>query len=310
MAGDFDNDGIVDLAIGNPHDDAPGRSGSGTVHVLYGQPGGWPAQIDQSAGNLPGPEKVRSARIDGAEGGDTLCYSGASGDIDDDGTVDFIVNEMTGNGPGGTPVNVGNMLVISGTALLDPFSPSLSFSLPGPVEFGSQDINAEATAAISVMIENTSDGAVNITSLGLAGPEMAAFSITSDTGQTNLPAGQSRTVEMVFDPSAVGAHGAALTVTNDVDVHQAGIGLRARGIDTSIDPTIVEFLRFGNDVCLRFTSQAGYVYELRRSTDLIIWATILSGIVGTGGVVPVFDSSPPVGPKQFYQVRGTSVATP
>jgi hypothetical protein len=137
--GDFDNDGFADLAIGNPHDAPQGRSNAGSVHIFYGQPGGWPALIDQSPGSFPSPEVARSVEIHGAngvsgsDGGDVLCYSSAVADIDGDQRPDFIVNEMVGNGSGGNPEDIGNLLVISGAALLGPASPSIDFSLSGPL---------------------------------------------------------------------------------------------------------------------------------------------------------------------------------
>lgn len=308
--GDYDDDGIDDIAVGNPHDDAPGRGGSGTVHVLFGQPGGWPDVVDQSPAGLPGPEAMRIVRIDGAEANDTLCYSAASGDIDDNGIVDFIVNEMTGNGSSGSPLNVGNMLVISGTVMAPPVAPALSFGVAGPIDYGSQDILAGATNAVAIVITNTSGAPLNISSLTLEGPEKGSFSVSADTGEASLGAGASRTVQVVFDPAAAGVHGAALTILDDADAHMVGIGLRGIGIEPAIEPEVIEFNRSGGDLCLRFLSQAGYVYELRRSVDLQNWVTILSGIAGTGGIVPLFDAPGPMRLPQYYQVRGVPAATP
>ena len=48
-----------------------------------------------------------------------VCYSAAAGDLDQDGRIDIITNEMTGDGSGGTPVDVGNLILLSG-ALLGP----------------------------------------------------------------------------------------------------------------------------------------------------------------------------------------------
>ena len=49
--------------------------------------------------------------------GDILCYSAAAGDVNADGRDDLITNEMTGNGAGGSPVDVGNLIVLSGQIL-------------------------------------------------------------------------------------------------------------------------------------------------------------------------------------------------
>ena len=122
--GDYDADGIADILIGNPHDDPQGRLNAGTTHILYGRLGGWPAVIDLANNAHPPSNEVRIVKVEGANGmigadrGDTLCYSAAAGDIDQDGVMDILVNEMVGNGIASNTVDVGNLLVISGRALL------------------------------------------------------------------------------------------------------------------------------------------------------------------------------------------------
>ena len=119
--GDFDADGFDDLANCSPKDRPLGRTNAGTIHVLMGRPQPWPASVD-----LGQPQTISGVRVvnylgrEGLSGqgqGDILCYSAADGDVDDDGAVDLIVNEMTGDGEDamGNPRNdVGNLLIISG----------------------------------------------------------------------------------------------------------------------------------------------------------------------------------------------------
>jgi hypothetical protein len=117
-AGDFDGDGIDDLAIASPHFDPLNRGSAGAFHVLHGQQGMWPETVDLAS--LPDAALVRVTEVYGAlgstpgENGDTLGYSAASGFIDDDNRRDLISNEMVGNGFGGTPPDVGNLIVLSG----------------------------------------------------------------------------------------------------------------------------------------------------------------------------------------------------
>ena len=126
--GDFNGDGIDDLAIGNPHDNPNGRTNAGSMHLLMGQNKTWPSEIDLSLDGLPDTEMIQIIRIDGANGqtgtdcGDTLCYSVAAADIDGDGNTDIIVNEMAGNGIAPNSIDVGNTLIISGAAVTG-FSP-------------------------------------------------------------------------------------------------------------------------------------------------------------------------------------------
>jgi hypothetical protein len=119
LHGDYDGDGIGDLAFCSPLADPQGRTNAGAIHVLRGRVGGWPALIDTAA--LPPPSQVQTVEIQGADGqsgsdsGDILCYSAASGDVDGDGLTDLIVNEMEGNGS--STLDAGTLLVIRGVSL-------------------------------------------------------------------------------------------------------------------------------------------------------------------------------------------------
>lgn len=124
LHGDFNGDGIDDLAFGSPDDDPLGRTGAGTLHVFWGQQGRWPTLVDLAPGSHPSPVEVQITEVYGVRGttgsdiGDMLVYSAAAGDIDGDGRIDAIVNEMTGNGLAANTVDVGNLLVISGDLLI------------------------------------------------------------------------------------------------------------------------------------------------------------------------------------------------
>lgn len=122
MHGDLDGDGFVDLVIASPLASPNDRVDAGAVHVLWGQPGPWPDFIDLQA--RPDPSEFLISDIYGARGrvgdsdqGDTLMYSAAAGDVDGDGQIDLVVNEMRGNGAGAGTLDVGNLLVISGAAI-------------------------------------------------------------------------------------------------------------------------------------------------------------------------------------------------
>jgi hypothetical protein len=120
MHGDFDGDGIADLGVSSPEANPLGRLDAGTIHVLFGQTGVWPSTIDLAA--LPAMG-VRSAVVYGANGnsgsdaGDVLSYSAAAGDLNGDGRVDIITNEMQGDGVLPAAEDVGNLLLISGRVL-------------------------------------------------------------------------------------------------------------------------------------------------------------------------------------------------
>ena len=85
-AGDFDNDGFADLAIGAPLEDIGAISDAGAINVLYGSAGGLtPVEIPQfwqgAAGGVVGT----------AEASDAFGWSLAAGDFDNDGPADLAV---------------------------------------------------------------------------------------------------------------------------------------------------------------------------------------------------------------------------
>ncbi|HYD50905.1 MAG TPA: VCBS repeat-containing protein, partial [Terriglobales bacterium] len=116
--GDFDGDGIADLAVGSPHAAPLDRQDAGVLHVFFGKPGGWPAVIDVS--RLDQIPALRSTEVLGARGwvpgndGDVLGYSIAAGDVNGDGRSDIVINEMEGDGLAAKTIDVGNLLVLDG----------------------------------------------------------------------------------------------------------------------------------------------------------------------------------------------------
>ncbi|NNC87738.1 MAG: choice-of-anchor D domain-containing protein [Akkermansiaceae bacterium] len=286
LHGDFNGDGIGDLGVGNPHDSFFGRTEAGSIHVLYGQAGGWPAAVDLNANFLPGPALMRIALVRGARGrsgddsGDTLCYSAAAGDINSDGRPDLVVNEMAGNGSPVSPDDVGNMIVIDAASLLGAFEAPLDVSPPGPVDFGSVDVAAGA-AVRNVTLTNQGSGAVQITNVFLAGPRAADYSITADSGETTLAAGASRVVTVTFDPQLVARSGAALRVYTNADPHPVGVGLRGRGVDGSLVAPEIDIYLLGSDAVVELPSQFGTNYTLARDADPSGWQPLFT-VPGNG----------------------------
>jgi len=117
MHGDYNDDGIDDVAFSSPHDNHFGRVNAGTIHILLGKNGQWPAESDLDPANYPDPADVQFLEIYGANGvsgdaGDTLCYSAADGDINGDGIIDMITNEMLGNGLQPGSEDSGNLILL------------------------------------------------------------------------------------------------------------------------------------------------------------------------------------------------------
>jgi hypothetical protein len=122
MHGDFNGDGIDDIAFSSPKDSPLGRSGAGTLHIVLGQDGPFPEVSDLRPANFPS-SGVDIFEIYGAEGagngfaGDVLCYSGSDGDINGDGVTDLVINEMQGDGSATN--DVGNLVVFDSARLFE-----------------------------------------------------------------------------------------------------------------------------------------------------------------------------------------------
>ncbi len=116
--GDFDGDGVTDLLLIAPNDNADARLQAGVAYVLWGNTSGYPEFIDLA--NRPWQVEVQITEIFGAAGGrgidsgDMLGYSADVADVDGDGQDDFILNEMAGNGLAAGALDVGNYVVLSG----------------------------------------------------------------------------------------------------------------------------------------------------------------------------------------------------
>lgn len=114
LQGDFDGDGLPDLAFSSPHGTPRGRSEAGIIHIAHGQNGVFPERVDLRDGEQPDSSEIRLVEIHGVKTGDVLCYSAASADHDRDGIDDLVVNEMLGDGLQPGTANTGNLIVISG----------------------------------------------------------------------------------------------------------------------------------------------------------------------------------------------------
>jgi hypothetical protein len=146
---DASGDGIADLAVSADQADTAGETNSGTVYLIRGG-----AHLDSamtidlanfgasglsghivklnppaSASNYHFGSTLALGDLDGngrtelyaaaalSRSGDTLMYSAASGDIDQNGFTDLLINEMRGNGVYASALDVGNPRVIPGNAL-------------------------------------------------------------------------------------------------------------------------------------------------------------------------------------------------
>ncbi|MCP3917546.1 MAG: hypothetical protein GY711_18535 [bacterium] len=156
--GDYNGDGIGDLLFGSPTDSPFGRSGAGSVQLIYGGQQ-WPAVIDTAPNAFPPATQVLVTEVLGVEGaggggsGDTLCYSASAGDIDGDGRQDLVVNEMRGDGLVGGTTDAGNLVIISGE-FAEPNLEVLVIRLPG----GAPDLLNPNGESVAVSIAEGAPG--------------------------------------------------------------------------------------------------------------------------------------------------------
>ena len=178
-AGDINNDGFADLAVGVPFDDVNGKANAGAVNVLYGGAAGLTGSGSQLfSQNTPG---VGNA----CEADDTFGDTLAAGDFDSDGFVDLAIgvpgeDVLNISAAGAINVLYGGAagLTASGSQYLNQDTPGVGSSAEPTDVFGSSlaadDFGGDGYADLAVGVPDEDSslinvGAVNVLFGGAAG---------------------------------------------------------------------------------------------------------------------------------------------
>ncbi len=229
--GDYNDDGIDDLLIGNPCNDSAGRSGAGSINIIFGRTNAWPEIVDLASGQFPPTNQMTIYEIWGVKANDTLCYSAADGDADGDGISDILINEMNGDNPFNGQNNAGNLLVISGARI------GAAAALDLQIHAAEDPIVSAPLASYTVVVANTSvTEAVGVTVRNLfpPGTSVDTGTVTVSTGSL----GYSGSTSLVWTIGSIAAGGsvtgifpaaidasAALILTNTGDTGMFGLDL-------------------------------------------------------------------------------------
>ena len=111
VAGDFDNDGFADLAVGTPLEDDYGLDDRGTMHVVYGAENG--LNFVSRRMTVHHDMEYYGAEISEADNGNMYAASLGAGDYNGDGFHDLAVGLAGKPGPDGE-INAGWVLILYG----------------------------------------------------------------------------------------------------------------------------------------------------------------------------------------------------
>lgn len=163
VAGDFNHDSFIDLAIGNPGEALGTETLAGSVTILYGSANGLRDQgsvaFSQDTGNVPGA----------AEAGDRMGAALASGDYNGDGHADLAVGVPSEDL--GAANRAGSVIILYGSATGISDNGSAAFTqdtgdIPGVPETGDNigaaltagDFNRDSFVDLAVGIPNENIG--------------------------------------------------------------------------------------------------------------------------------------------------------
>ncbi|HEY6292802.1 MAG TPA: choice-of-anchor D domain-containing protein [Terriglobia bacterium] len=220
VAGDFNGDGNLDVAVVNSTDS--------TVSVFLGNGlGNFSPGVTYSVGSTETtPVAIATADVNADGKLDLVTANQGSNNISlllgtGTGTFATATSYLTGTSPVALAVGDFNRdgLLDVATAnssantvsLLQQVAPALEFS-PFGLNFGDQLLSTPS-ASETVTLSNTSGATLSITGVSITGTNAADFGQTNTCG-SSLNAGASCTVSVIFTPAATGSRTASISVSD------------------------------------------------------------------------------------------------
>src|SRR5208337_3630638 len=131
-----------------------------------------------------------------------------------------------------------------GSSLPPPSAPIASLSETS-LKFGQQGTGS-TSAAQSVMLSNTGNASLSISSIALSGTNSGDFAQTNNCG-TSVGAGANCTINVTFTPSATGSRGASLTITDNATGSPQTLSLTGTGVSAPAVSLSPQSLNFGQE---------------------------------------------------------------
>ena len=212
--GDINGDGIDDLIIGAPGNDANGDS-SGAVYVVYGRTGGISGTLDLA--NLSAADGFVVRGVTGDELGRSVSYAG---DINNDGIGDFVAgaigSDLGGNLAGSAFVIFGQAGTSRGAITVSSLSGSDGFAIIG-------DADLDLLTAVSRAGDINNDGIDDLV-VGASGNDAGG----SSAGRAYVVFGRAGATRSNIDLASFAATD-GFSITGDVADDRLGRAVSAAG---------------------------------------------------------------------------------